>query len=118
MEICQFDFSYMYYYSERPGTLAAKKMTDDVPEEVKKRRLAEIIDLQRQISLNKNAKYIGKVCQVLVEGVSKKRENELKGRNDQNIMVVFPKKHYQLGDYVNVMIKEATTNTLIGEAID
>ncbi len=114
MKESQFDFSYMYYYSERPGTQAANKMTDDVPHEVKKKRLSEIIDVQRDMSLMKNKAYIGKTIKILIDGVSKKNENDLKGRNDQNIIVVFPKGDKEIGDYVHVKITEATTNTLIG----
>ena len=92
MEISRFDFSYMYKYSERPGTLAQKKMTDDVPEEVKSRRLTEIIALQNKISLENNQAYIGKVVRVLADGLSKKSDQDLSGRNDENIKVVFPQK--------------------------
>lgn len=118
MEECAFDFSYMYYYSERPGTLAAKKMEDDVPLEVKKRRLAEIIALQNAISLKKNKSRIGQVFTVLVEGPSKKNPNELKGRNDQNGVVIFPAENAKAGQYVNVIIERATTTTLIGKIIN
>jgi tRNA-2-methylthio-N6-dimethylallyladenosine synthase len=117
MEISDFDFSYMYYYSERPGTLAAKKFTDDVPLDIKKRRLSEIIALQNTISQRKNKQYVGNICKVLVEGPSKKNDLELKGRNDQNIVVVFPKEQAQPGDYVYVKILKTTTTTLIGELV-
>lgn len=117
MEWAQFDFSYMYFYSERPGTLAARKYEDDVTLEVKKRRLQEVIDLQHSISKKKNATYIGKVCKVLVEGRSKKSENDLKGRNDQNAIVVFPKENAKPGDYVNVLIERTTTTSLIGKIV-
>lgn len=118
MDISQFDFSYMYFYSERPGTMAAKKFPDDVPLETKKRRLAEVIELQNKISTQKNKEYIGKVIKVLVEGESKKSENDLRGRNDQNIMVVFRKTTQKPGDYVNVLIEDTTTTTLIGKQIN
>ncbi|MCZ2130896.1 MAG: tRNA (N6-isopentenyl adenosine(37)-C2)-methylthiotransferase MiaB [Bacteroidia bacterium] len=117
MEISQFDFSYMYFYSERPGTMAAKKFQDDVPLEVKKRRLAEVIELQNKISTEKNKKFIGKVVKVLVEGESKKSETDLRGRSDQNIMVVFPQSTQKPGDFVNVLIEETTTTTLKGRPI-
>ncbi|MBI1221363.1 MAG: tRNA (N6-isopentenyl adenosine(37)-C2)-methylthiotransferase MiaB [Bacteroidetes bacterium] len=118
MELCQFDFSYMYYYSERPGTLAARRYPDDIPEEVKKRRLQEIIDLQNQISRDKNAKLVGKVFQVLIEGDSKKSTTDFKGRNDQNIMCIFPKDGvHRPGDYVNVEIERTTTTSLIGRIV-
>ena len=117
MEWAQFNFSYMYMYSERPGTPAAKKFSDDIPEEVKKRRLQEIIALQKQISKQKNEARVGKVCTVLIEGNSKKSADEWAGRNDENMIVVFPKETYQKGDFVNVLIERATTTTLIGKAI-
>ncbi|MEZ4804910.1 MAG: TRAM domain-containing protein [Bacteroidia bacterium] len=118
MELSRFDFSYMYKYSERPGTLAQKKMTDDVPEDVKSRRLTEIINLQNKISLENNTKYIGKVVRVLVESLSKKSKEDFSGRNDQNVKVVFPKENYNIGDYVDVKIERVTTTTLIGKAIN
>jgi tRNA-2-methylthio-N6-dimethylallyladenosine synthase len=117
MEECKFIFSYMYKYSERPGTLAQKKMQDDVPEEIKSRRLTEIIEVQSKISLENNQKMIGKVVTVLIDSVSKKSEMDLCGRNDQNNIVVFPKENYQLGDYANVLIERATGTTLIGKAV-
>jgi len=117
MEISRFDFSYMYKYSERPGTLAQKKMTDDVPEEVKSRRLTEIIALQNKISLENNQAYIGKVVRVLADGLSKKSDQDLSGRNDENIKVVFPKDHHKIGDFVDVLIERVTVTTLIGKAV-
>lgn len=114
MEHCQFDFSYMYIYSERPGTLAARKYKDDVPAEVKSTRLTEIIDLQNQISKKKNAQRVGEIQEVLIEGESKKSKDEWKGRNDQNIIVVFPKENAQVGDLVEVKILDSTTTTLKG----
>lgn len=114
MEHCQFDFSYMYIYSERPGTLAARKYKDDVPAEVKSKRLTEIIDLQNQISKKKNAQRVGEIQEVLIEGESKKSKDEWKGRNDQNIIVVFPKENAQVGDLVKVEILDSTTTTLKG----
>lgn len=117
MKESNFDFSYMYFYSERPGTLAAKKFEDDVPLEVKKRRLSEVIKLQNEIAYEKNKFYLGKVVTVLIEGTSKKSKDEFKGRNDQNITTVFPKENYKLGDLVNVLIEDHTTSTLKGHAI-
>ncbi len=117
MEISRFDFSYMYKYSERPGTLAQKKMTDDVPEEVKSRRLSEIILLQNRLSLENNRQYIGKVVRVLADNLSKKSDKDLSGRNDQNVKVVFPKETFSIGDFVDVLIERVTTTTLIGKAI-
>lgn len=118
MEWAQFDFSYMYFYSERPGTLAARKYEDDVPLDVKKRRLQEVIDLQHKISKKKNATYIGNTYKVLIEGESKKSGDDYKGRNDQNVTVIFPKGDAQLGQYVNVLIESSTTTSLIGKIVN
>jgi tRNA-2-methylthio-N6-dimethylallyladenosine synthase len=117
MEYVHYNFSYMFKYSERPNTLAQRKYKDDIPEEVKQKRLAEIIELQRVHSLSQLKKDIGKTYEVLVEGVSKKSEQQLYGRNTHNSVVVFPRKNYKVGDYVNVLIKECTSATLKGEAI-
>ena len=117
MDYVQYDYSYMFFYSERPGTLAARKLADDIPLEVKKRRLQEIIDKQRELSLQRNQHDLGKIHRVLVEGFSKKSDNDLSGRNDQNKMVIFPKEHYQKGDYVNVLVTSCSVGTLIGKAI-
>lgn len=118
MEIVQYHFSYMFYYSERPGTLAEKKFDDDVSLEDKKRRLTEVIELQNEHSHTWNKKALGKTFKVLVEGPSKKDPNQLKGRNSQNTVVVFDHKGYKPGDYVNVKVTDCTTATLIGHIID
>ena len=116
MERANYCMSYMFAYSERPGTPAAKKYQDDVPEEVKKRRLSEVIRLQNQISLRHNLADVGKTFQVLIEGDSKRSDQEFKGRNSQNKMIVFPKQPgLKPGDYVNVLVKSATGATLLGE---
>ncbi len=117
MEYVKYNFGYMYAYSERPGTLAGRKMDDDVPEETKLRRLQEIVDLQRKHSGERTKAYLGKTVEVLVEKVSKKSENDLSGRNSQSLMVVFPKEHYKIGDFVNVKITSCTSGTLIGTAV-
>ncbi len=118
IEWANYSMSYMFYYSERPGTLAARKYPDDIPMEVKKRRLNEIIRLQNHVSLKHNKADIGKTFKVLIEGDSKKSEQEFKGRNSQNKMIVFPKaKGYQPGDYVWVKVNEASSATLIGEIV-
>ncbi len=117
IEEAQFDFSYMYMYSERPGTPAAKKLTDDVPEEIKGRRLTEIIKVQNKTSLSKNTARIGNIVEVLVEGSSKKSENDWMGRSDENIVVVFPKENHKKGDIVKVLVERATVTTLIGISI-
>lgn len=117
MDLVQYDFSYMFYYSERPGTLAAKKYTDDIPLATKKRRLQEIIDKQRALSLRRNTLDIGKVQKVLVEKISKRSDDRLRGRNSTNKMVIFPKGNLKKGDYVNVRITDCTAATLFGEVI-
>lgn len=114
MEQVKFDYGYMFYYSERPGTPAAKKLKDDVPLEIKKRRLSEIIDLQQKHSLERNQKQIGKVQKILIEGTSKKSADFLQGRNDQNKVVVFPKEDFEAGQYVWVKIESCTSATLKG----
>ncbi|RDC63246.1 tRNA (N6-isopentenyl adenosine(37)-C2)-methylthiotransferase MiaB [Adhaeribacter pallidiroseus] len=117
MDYVQYDYSYMFYYSERPGTLAARKLTDDVPLETKKRRLAEVIEKQRQLSLQRNQMALNQVHRVLVEGFSKKSNEHLSGRNDQNKVVVFPKLHFKKGDYVDVLITDCSVGTLMGEPL-
>ena len=117
MNLVKYDMSYMFYYSERPGTLAARKYEDDVPLEVKKRRLAEVIKLQNEHSLAGNQRDIGKVHKVLIERVSKKSKNDLCGRNDQYKMVVFPRGNYQPGDYVDILVESCTGGTLIGKVV-
>ena len=116
MEYCKYDLAYMYFYSERPGTLAARRFKDDIPEEVKKRRLQELVDLHRNHSLESMQKDVGKTFKVLVEGTSKKNKEELFGRNDQNKVIVFPKENYKPGDYVKVKVERCTAGTLIGKA--
>jgi tRNA-2-methylthio-N6-dimethylallyladenosine synthase len=118
MKEVKYDYAYMFSYSERPKTLAERKYEDDVPEDVKKRRLAEIVDLQRSNSGIKTVLGVGKVHEVLVEGFSKKSDEMLMGRNTQNTVLVFPKQHYKKGDYVNVLATHCTTSTLIGEVIN
>ena len=117
MKEVKFDFAYMFAYSERPGTLAEKKYKDDVPEDLKKTRLQEVIALQQKHSAERTKEGVGKVHRVLVEGVSKKSADRLYGRNSQNSVVVFPRQNYKKGDYVNVLAKECTLATLIGEVI-
>jgi tRNA-2-methylthio-N6-dimethylallyladenosine synthase len=114
MEYCKYDLAYMYFYSERPGTLAARRFEDDVPLETKKRRLQEMVALHRLHSLQSMQKDVGKTFKVLVEGVSKKDENELYGRNDQNKVVVFSKGDLKKGEYVYVKINSCTAGTLLG----
>ncbi|HEY8688848.1 MAG TPA: tRNA (N6-isopentenyl adenosine(37)-C2)-methylthiotransferase MiaB [Chitinophagaceae bacterium] len=119
MEYCEYDLAYMYYYSERPGTLAERKYKDDVPEEIKKKRLQEVIALHRIQSLTSMQKEIGKTAKVLIEGNSKKSDEHWAGRSDNNKVVVFPKTNDNLnkGSYADVKIKSCTAGTLIGELI-
>lgn len=117
LEYVKYDFGFMFAYSERPGTLAEKKMKDDVPFEVKKRRLAEIILLQQKHSLYHTEQFVGKTVEVLIEGASKKSNSHWKGRNSQNAVVVFPKGDEKMGDLVNVYIEDCTSATLIGKRI-
>lgn len=118
MEAVKYDMAYMFFYSERPGTLAARKYTDDVPHDVKIRRLNEIISLQTKHSLERNQNDIGKTFKVLVERRSKKSELDNCGRNDQNKMIVFPAENSKPGDYVYVKVEQVTSATLIGRIID
>ncbi len=118
METVKYDMAYMFFYSERPGTLAARKYTDDVPHDVKIRRLNEIISLQTKHSLERNQNDIGKTFKVLVERRSKKSELDNCGRNDQNKMIVFPAENSKPGDYVYVKVEQVTSATLIGRIID
>jgi len=117
MEYAQFDMAFMFKYSERPGTKAAKTLADDVDDETKTRRLNEIIALQNAISKIRNEKDVGKTYEVLVEGNSKRSDEQLFGRTSQNKVVVFPKENYKPGDYVNVKVESFTSATLIGKAI-
>lgn len=118
MEYVKYDFGYMFKYSERPGTYAARHYPDDVPEEVKQRRLDEIIALQAQHSAWRNAQYIGRECEVLCEGASKKDAGRLFGRNSQGIVVVFDAAGHRVGDFVRVRIDETTQGTLLGSVVE
>jgi tRNA-2-methylthio-N6-dimethylallyladenosine synthase len=115
MEWAGFDFAYMFKYSERPGTKAARKFADDVPDEVKTKRLNEIIALQNRLSAKSKKGDVGRIHKVLIEGTSKKSADQLYGRNSQNKVVVFPKEHYKKGEYVNVLVERSTSATLIGK---
>lgn len=119
MDYVKYDFAYMFAYSERPGTLAAKRYQDDIPEEIKKRRLTEVVNKQQIHSLERITQYVGKVHKVLIEGFSKRSDKDYCGRNDQNTMVVFPvDARYKVGDYVHVLGESCTSATLIGKIID
>ena len=119
MEYSKYDMSYMFFYSERPGTLAQRRYKDDVPEDVKKRRLQEIVELQNKLSLESNRRDVGKIFEVLIEGDSKRSADDWMGRSSQNKVIVFPKQVTELkkGDYVNVRITGCTQATLLGEAL-
>jgi tRNA-2-methylthio-N6-dimethylallyladenosine synthase len=117
MEEVGYDFAYMFKYSERPGTLAAKKYPDDIPENIKSKRLQEIIDFQNELSLKSNKADIGKTFEVLVEGKSRKSDKRVSGRNSQNKVVVFDDNGYKPGDYVNVEIIDCSSATLMGKAV-
>lgn len=116
MDYSQYDYSYMFFYSERPGTLAERRYKDDVPEEVKKRRLQEIVDKQYFLSFDSNRRDVGKTYKVLIEGNSKRDDNSWMGRNSQNKVIVFPKNNQELkkGDYVMVKVNDCTKGTLLG----
>ena len=116
-EYCKYDLAYLYYYSERPGTLAERRFDDDIPLDVKKRRLQELVDLYREHSLRTMQKEVGKTFKILVEGFSKKSEEQLQGRTDQNKVVIFAKDNFKKGDYVYVTITHCTAGTLFGEAV-
>lgn len=118
MDEVAFDFAYMYKYSERPKTLAERKFEDDVPEEIKGKRLSEIVEKQRSHSHLWNKKQVGKIDKVLIEGFSKKSQEHLCGRNSRNSMVIFPKESYQKGQYVMVKITDCTSATLLGEVVE
>ncbi len=115
MQEVKFDYAYMFKYSERPDTLAAKRFTDNVPDEVKARRLQEIIELQQQLSLESNMRDVGKTFEVLAEGYSKKSDRHLFGRNSQNKVIIFPKKSVKPGDFVKVTVESCTSATLKGK---
>jgi tRNA-2-methylthio-N6-dimethylallyladenosine synthase len=117
MEYVKYDFGFMFAYSERPGTLAGRKMEDDIPEDTKKRRLNEIIALQQKHALYRTEQHLGKIEEVLIEKASKRSDKHWSGRNSQNTVVIFEKGPYNVGDFVNVKIKDCTSATLIGEAV-
>ena len=118
MEECAYDSAFMFKYSEREGTYASKHLADDIPEEVKIRRLNEIISLQNKLSAEANARAVGKEYEVLVEGVSKRSHNQLFGRTEQNRVVVFDKGNHHIGELVKVRVTGSTSATLLGEALE
>jgi tRNA-2-methylthio-N6-dimethylallyladenosine synthase len=120
MEYSKYDMSYMFFYSERPGTLAARRYADDIPDEVKKRRLQEIVEVQNRLSRESNLLDVGKTFKVLIEGDSKRSDQDWMGRNSQNKVVVFPKENHNLkkGDYVWVKVHGSTQATLLGNIVN
>lgn len=118
MDYVRYDFGYMFYYSERPNTFAARKLEDDVPLKVKKRRLNEIIQLQQKHSLERNQAHLGKIEEVLIEGNSRRSDQDWMGRNTQNTVVVFPKNGEKAGDLVRVKIEDCTAATLLGQKVE
>jgi len=118
MKAVQYDYAYMFIYSERPKTLAERKYEDDIPEDVKKSRLNEIIALQQESSLACNKRAVGKTYEVLVEGTSKRSEDELYGRNSQNAVIIFPKENHLPGQYIHVKVNDCTAATLKGIAVN
>ncbi|WP_344788349.1 tRNA (N6-isopentenyl adenosine(37)-C2)-methylthiotransferase MiaB [Postechiella marina] len=118
MEYVKYNFGFMYAYSERPGTMAERKMEDDVPQATKKRRLQDIVDLQRAHSEIRTKEHLNTVVEVLIEKESKKSNAQWSGKTQHNIVAVFPKEHYKIGDFVNVKITDCTSATLIGEAVE
>jgi len=118
MKSVKYAFGYMFAYSERPGTMAERKMEDDIPLAVKKRRLQEVIDLQLEHSFEKTQSFIGQTVEVLIEKEARKGDKDWSGRNSQNLLTVFPKEHYKVGEFVNVKILRATKTTLIGEPVE
>lgn len=117
MDYVKYDYSYMFFYSERPGTLAAKKYPDDIPLEIKKRRLSEIISKQRALSLERNQLDLDKTFRVLIEGYSKKSKDDMQGRNSANKVVIFPAANHQPGEYIKVHITKCSSATLSGEVV-
>ena len=117
MEYVKYDFGFMFAYSERPGTLAARKIKDDIPEKVKKRRLSEIILKQQEHSSFRTNEFLGKTVCVLIEKTSKRSQDFWSGRTTQNTVVVFPKEEFKLGDFVDVKINSCTSATLQGKAV-
>ena len=118
MDKIKYDYSYTFSYSERKGTMAERKFTDDIPNNIKQKRLSELIIKQREHSLYRNKLCINKTFKVLIEGLSKKSKNEFKGRSSENKMIVFPKSNYNIGDYVNVKVLKCNSATLFGEILN
>jgi tRNA-2-methylthio-N6-dimethylallyladenosine synthase len=117
MEWASYDFAYMFKYSERPGTRAARKYKDDITEEIKTNRLNEIISLQNKLSARSKKQDVGRTFEVLIEDFSKRSQDNLSGRTSQNKVAVFPGDGHKKGDYVNVLIDRCTSATLIGKII-
>ncbi|PCJ98780.1 MAG: tRNA (N6-isopentenyl adenosine(37)-C2)-methylthiotransferase MiaB [Flavobacteriaceae bacterium] len=117
MDYVKYEYGYMFSYSERPGTMAARKLEDDIPEDTKQRRLAEVIALQREHCQYRTEQNLGQVQEILIEGASKKSDAHWMGRSSQNTVAIFPKEHYKVGDFVLVKMNDCTSATLLGEAV-
>lgn len=117
MDYVKYDYGYMFSYSERPGTMAARKLNDDIPEEIKQKRLAEVIALQREHCQRRTQRHLGKTQEILIEGSSKKSDAHWMGRNSQNTVAIFPKENYKVGEFVMVKMNDCTSATLLGEAV-
>jgi len=117
MKEVEYDFSYMFFYSERPKTLAERKFEDDIPEDIKKKRLYEVQDLQAKLCLKANKKTVGQIQKVLIEGISKRSDDFVYGRNSQNMTVIFPRENFKAGEYAHVLIEDYTSATIKGKAI-
>lgn len=117
MRYVKYDFGFMFAYSERPGTLAARKLEDDIPADVKHRRLVEIINLQQEHSAMRTAQNLNTIVEVLIEKESKKSADQWAGKTSHNVVAVFPKENYKVGDMVMVRVDDCTGATLIGEAV-
>jgi len=117
MKEIDYDFAFMFKYSERPRTLAERKFEDDVPDEDKSRRLQEVIEIQQKSSLMRNEQYVGQEVEVLIEGLSKRSDQHVFGRSTQNAVVIIDKDDHQPGDYVNVMVTECSSATLKGHIV-
>ncbi len=118
IDLVEYDYAYTFFYSERPATPAEKKLTDDIPLETKKRRLEEVIAVQRAMSYKRNLLDVGKIHKILIDGFSKKSEDFLQGKTSQNKVVIFPKKYHQKGEYINVLVTNCSGGTLLGESVE
>lgn len=117
MRECGYDSAFMFKYSERPGTYASQHLPDDIPEDIKIKRLEELIALQNELSAEANRRCIGKIFEVLIEGISKRSREQFYGRTEQNKVVIFDRGNHRLGEYVNILITESSSATLKGNIV-